>query len=63
MEPQFKLNYFIQSLLLTINVLLFKWQCSANLENGVQFGKTNIICEGYDRNDDPYILPGSCGVI
>lgn len=25
-------------------------------------GKINVICEGYDYPDDPYILRGSCGV-
>ena len=25
-------------------------------------GSVNVICEGYDYPDDPYILAGSCGL-
>ena len=34
----------------------------AELSAEVKFGKINVLCEGYDYPDDPYILRGSCGV-
>jgi len=27
-----------------------------------KFGKLNVLCEGYNSPEDPYILVGSCGV-
>lgn len=27
-----------------------------------RFGSVEVICEGYDYPDDPYILKGSCGL-
>lgn len=27
-----------------------------------RFGTIDVICEGYDYPDDPYVLKGSCGV-
>ncbi|KAI8911201.1 hypothetical protein DFJ77DRAFT_469187 [Powellomyces hirtus] len=39
-----------------------QWRCEAELENLYKFGTTEVICEGYDFAEDPYILAGSCGV-
>ncbi|EGD75726.1 hypothetical protein PTSG_07842 [Salpingoeca rosetta] len=39
-----------------------QWQCTAELDNSVKLGRTDVTCEGYDYPDDPYILAGSCGV-
>jgi len=39
-----------------------QWECKADLDNSVKFGKLNVYCEGYDYPDDPYILKGSCGL-
>lgn len=39
-----------------------QWTCSASLPEEFKLGSTDVICEGYDSPDDPYILKGSCGV-
>jgi len=38
------------------------WECKAELDSSVRFGRTDVSCEGYDYPDDPYILEGSCGL-
>ncbi|KAL0241832.1 hypothetical protein GEMRC1_007067 [Eukaryota sp. GEM-RC1] len=38
------------------------WECKAELSSEVRLGKTNVICEGHDYPDDPYITRGSCGL-
>ena len=32
------------------------------MDNLYRFGNVEVICEGYDYPDDPYILKGSCGL-
>jgi len=39
-----------------------QWTCKASLPPEVKLGGTEVVCEGYDSPDDPYILKGSCGV-
>lgn len=39
-----------------------QWTCSASLPSEFKLGSTEVICEGYDNADDPWILKGSCGV-
>eukprot|EP00056_Hartaetosiga_gracilis_P000148 m.36339 g.36339 ORF g.36339 m.36339 type:complete len:318 (+) comp10084_c0_seq6:75-1028(+) len=39
-----------------------QWKCTAELDSDVKLGRTDVICEGYEYPDDPYILRGSCGV-
>ncbi len=39
-----------------------QWECKADLDNSVKFGKIDIACEGYRDRDDPYVLVGSCGL-
>ena len=39
-----------------------QWQCSAELDDSVKLGRTDVTCEGYDYPEDPYVLAGSCGV-
>ncbi|KAI9683101.1 MAG: hypothetical protein M1829_005892 [Trizodia sp. TS-e1964] len=39
-----------------------QWSCSASMPDDFKLGSTDVICEGYDSPDDPYILKGSCGV-
>ena len=50
-----KVKYLIQCSVL-------QWECVAELPAEVKFGQINVLCEGYDYPDDPYILRGSCGV-
>ncbi|KAF2115061.1 hypothetical protein BDV96DRAFT_493832 [Lophiotrema nucula] len=38
-----------------------QWTCSASLPDEFKLGSTDVICEGYDGPDDPYVLKGSCG--
>lgn len=52
-------SYFYTGIMVMI---FFQWECKADLDNAVRFGKINVYCEGYDYPDDPYILKGSCGV-
>lgn len=39
-----------------------QWTCKASLPPEFKLGATDVICEGYDSPEDPYILKGSCGV-
>ena len=39
-----------------------QWSCTANLPADFKLGSTDVICEGYDSPQDPYVLKGSCGV-
>lgn len=39
-----------------------QWTCIANIPEEFKLGSTDVICEGYDGPDDPYVLKGSCGV-
>ncbi len=39
-----------------------RWYCYANLENGIEFGRTDVSCEGFAFADDPVVLLGSCGL-
>lgn len=38
------------------------WKCTAELENGLRLGTTDVICEGFRNRDDPWVLRGSCGL-
>jgi hypothetical protein len=38
------------------------WTCKASLPPEFKLGSTDVICEGYDSPDDPYVLKGSCAV-
>jgi len=37
------------------------WACTADLPREFKLGSTDVICEGYDNEDDQYVLKGSCG--
>ncbi|OAL51179.1 DUF1183-domain-containing protein [Pyrenochaeta sp. DS3sAY3a] len=39
-----------------------QWTCTASLPEEFKLGSTDVICEGYEYPEDPYILKGSCGV-
>jgi len=39
-----------------------QWECKTDMDKAYKFGKVEVVCEGYDYPDDPYILKGSCGV-
>ncbi|KAI9796220.1 MAG: hypothetical protein M1835_004482 [Candelina submexicana] len=39
-----------------------QWTCTASLPDEFKLGSTDVICEGYDSSEDPYVLKGSCGV-
>ncbi|CAI7847653.1 unnamed protein product [Closterium sp. NIES-54] len=39
-----------------------QWRCEAELPSHLQFGLTQVSCEGFDYPDDPRILYGSCGL-
>ena len=45
-----------------MRALLFQWECKTDMDNNYRFGTVEVVCEGYDYPDDPYILKGSCGV-
>ena len=36
-----------------------QWECKADMDNLYRFGSVEVICEGYDYPDDPYILKGT----
>lgn len=39
-----------------------QWTCQASLPPEFKLGSTEVMCEGYESPDDPYVLKGSCGV-
>lgn len=39
-----------------------QWTCNAQLPPEFRLGSTDVVCEGYDSSEDPYVLKGSCGV-
>ena len=39
-----------------------QWTCQAELPREFKLGGTEVVCEGFDGPDDPWILKGSCGV-
>ena len=39
-----------------------QWTCQASLPPEFKLGSTEVVCEGYDTPEDPWILKGSCGV-
>ena len=39
-----------------------QWECKADMEPTVRFGKVEVVCEGYDYPEDDFILAGSCGL-
>lgn len=39
-----------------------QWTCKADLPMEFKLGGTDVICEGYDSPEDPYVLKGSCAV-
>ena len=39
-----------------------EWSCVASLPEELELGVAEVVCEGYDSADDPYVLRGSCGV-
>jgi len=39
-----------------------QWECKADMEGSVKFGKVEVVCEGFDYPEDDYILAGSCGL-
>ncbi|KAI3648650.1 hypothetical protein MP228_006504 [Amoeboaphelidium protococcarum] len=38
------------------------WKCTAQHDDTVQLGATDVVCEGYANSNDKYVLAGSCGV-
>ena len=39
-----------------------QWTCTASLPPEFKLGSTDVMCEGYESSEDPYVLKGSCGV-
>lgn len=39
-----------------------QWECKTDMDNAFRFGRVDVLCEGYDYPDDPYVLKGSCGM-
>lgn len=39
-----------------------QWKCEATLPFGIDLGRTDVVCEGFDFPGDVYILEGSCGL-
>jgi SOCE-associated regulatory factor of calcium homoeostasis len=37
-----------------------QWRCEATLAEGLEFGDTTVLCEGFDNPGDEYIFRGSC---
>ena len=53
--------YKCRNLTALLNTHIF--QCkAANLDADVAFETGDVVCEGYDRSGDAYVLRGSCGV-
>ena len=39
-----------------------QWTCQASLPSEFKLGSTEVVCEGYESPEDPFVLKGSCGV-
>ena len=39
-----------------------QWQCDAELDKSVKFGRLDVNCEGFSMAGDPNVLVGSCGL-
>jgi hypothetical protein len=39
-----------------------QWTCQASLPAEFKLGSTEVVCEGYESPEDPFVLKGSCGV-
>lgn len=39
-----------------------QWACKGTFPKGLDLGRTDVICEGYEDVNDPFILEGSCGL-
>lgn len=39
-----------------------QWECKADLDEAVKFGRVVVSCEGYSSPNDPDVLVGSCGL-
>ncbi|GMS85275.1 hypothetical protein PENTCL1PPCAC_7450 [Pristionchus entomophagus] len=39
-----------------------QWECKAELDSRVKFGRISVSCEGYNYPEDPFVLKGSCGL-
>jgi hypothetical protein len=39
-----------------------QWQCDAELDKSVKFGRLDVSCEGFSMAGDPNVLVGSCGL-
>lgn len=39
-----------------------QWECKADMDKSLSFGQMEVVCEGYDNPEDPFILKGSCGL-
>lgn len=39
-----------------------QWECKTEMDENYQFGRIQVLCEGFNSPNDPYILRGSCGL-
>jgi hypothetical protein len=39
-----------------------QWECKGEMDENYKFGRLDVVCEGYEYPNDPYILVGSCGL-
>lgn len=39
-----------------------QWECEADLPAHLKFGRTEVVCEGFDSPKDERVLEGSCGL-
>eukprot|EP01080_Neovahlkampfia_damariscottae_P002893 gene2893-4736_t len=39
-----------------------QWKCEAQLNSNYRLGRVEVVCEGFEKSGDPYILTGSCAL-
>lgn len=39
-----------------------QWECKTEMDDIYRFGRVEVVCEGFDYAEDPYVLKGSCGM-
>eukprot|EP00731_Ephydatia_muelleri_P017970 Em0011g10a len=39
-----------------------QWECKTEMDEDYQFGRIQVLCEGFNSPNDPYVLRGSCGL-
>ena len=51
-----------RSITVLLILVIFKWRCRSFLPKNYKFGKLLVNCEGFDNDEDEYVVVDSCWV-